>query len=96
MEIVFKPRYGYFRSSKSVQFELSESTVDSDGWNITMYNQTVNALDIVITRAPARCDSGGKYTLIFNDTNNNTILTNIQNIEIKSKFIMIFLRTLKA
>jgi predicted ABC-type ATPase len=96
LEIVFKPRYGYFRSSKSVQFELSESTVDSDGWNITMYNQTVDSLDIVITRAPARCDSGGHYTLQFNSTNNYTILTHTEYIEIKSKFIMSFLRTLKA
>ena len=85
LEIVFKPRYGYFRSSKSVQFELSESTVDSDGWNITMYNQTDDSLDIVITRAPARCDSGGLYTLQLNDANNNSILTHEENIEIKSK-----------
>ena len=79
-----------------MQFELSESTVDSDGWNITMYNQTDDSLDIVITRAPARCDSGGLYTLQFNDANNNSILKHEENIEIKSKFIMSFLRTLKA
>ena len=82
--IVFKPRYGYFRSAVSVHFELSESMIDGNGWNITIYNQTANSSDVVITRAPVRCDSGGHYTLQFNNTNNQTILTHTEYIEIKS------------
>lgn len=82
--IAFKPRYGYFQSAESVPFDLNGSMIEGNGWNITIYNQTANSSDVVITRAPARCDSGGHYTLQFNDTNNKTLLTHTEYIEIKS------------
>lgn len=90
--ILFKPRYGYFQSAESVYFELNESVITSSGWNITIYNQTANSADVVITKAPARCDSGGHYTLKFYNTNNQTILTHTEYIEIKSKVSDVYLQ----